>query len=181
MSIRLEIGCVLAAVLTIGCITSAIAQDSPISSYSTEQGLSYSTEQGVESVDVLAIQAVPAHANKSTDEYRLWVGTNRGLREYFDSAFHEPQITHGTDAVIVTNAVISASINALLAVDGTLWIGADTGLHRRNADGSWETNLEKRAGLDTVEITRSVLPAMAVSGLAVTRALFVGTVIPGPG
>jgi ligand-binding sensor domain-containing protein len=68
------------------------------------------------------------------------VGTTRGLRQFFDSGFRADGIP---------DQISEDWINALLATEhGTLWIGAESGLHRRNADGSWDTHLEAQAGLE---------------------------------
>jgi ligand-binding sensor domain-containing protein len=80
----------------------------------------------------------------------LWVGTDGGLRYFFDRRFH---LEHA-----MPNNVSQARINALLVTpDGSLWVASSAGLYRRRSDGRWEQSLEQQAGLDTTEISALLL------------------------
>jgi len=111
---------------------------------------SFTTADGLPSDQVMAVA--------QTADGRLWVGTTRGLREFFGSQFRSEGIP---------DPISLSWVHALLATsDGTLWIGAGSSLHRRNPDGSWDTNLEVEAGLEVEEI--------AALHLAQDKALWVG-------
>jgi len=118
-----------AVLLAIAFAAPAAAQESPVRSFTTADGLP--------SDQVLAVV-------QSADG-RLWVGTTRGLRHLSGSSFSAPDN--------MPAQVSQGWVSTLLATpNGTLWIGADSGLHRRNPDGSWDTHLEEQAGLQVDEI-----------------------------
>lgn len=104
---------------------------------------SFTTAEGLPSNYVTAIA--------QTSDGTLWVGTDAGLRSFYNGSFWTVEPITGTPMPV---NVERARMSALQATpDGSLWVATSAGLYRRHADGRWDEHLEREAGLDTSYIS----------------------------
>ncbi len=97
---------------------------------------------------------------------RLWAGTLNGLLTYDQGRFVSP----GEGA---PGPVAGRQVNALLAApDGSLWVGLDAGLYRRDPSGSWSGEALSAAAPELTDIL-ALLPEADAEASAEGAAILV--------